>query len=332
MNQRVLVAGNARPADPARGRIADALAEITGQPADVFLGRLDETTPWLLDLPSAAEAQRLADWVFAATGVRATLAPAVGAAAPSRAAGLAFLEGRLEADAIAAQGRAAAADDAQSQRARAAREKARALADERGVGRRPSGPLDATGGLTLEQRPARPRAEGTSAGDAAERPHTDLDLKPERPAAVRAAIGVSVVLVIGYVLGPYLAAPILRGRLHDHLDEQLRASGAAPVVGRDVVAADVARVLRDADYAPENFRIGVFVADDVQAAALELKAGFPPRTPENGLRLRVRVEGEGRCLGRDVGMDVYVDVVVPRDRVSGRVEASWADFVRLDAP
>jgi len=90
--------------------------------------------------------------------------------------------------------------------------------------------------------------------------------------------------------------------------------------------------LRDAGYAPRMFQIAVFIADDVEAAALELKAGYPSRAPANGLRLRARVEGEALSLGRDVRMDIYVDVVVPRDRVMGRVTPFSSDFVRLDAP
>jgi hypothetical protein len=332
MNQRVLAAGNARPAEPARSRIADALAEITGQPVDVFLGRLDEPTPWFLDLPNAAEAQRLADWVFATSGLRATIVPAVGSPAPSRAAGLAFLEEALTRAQSSVHGRTVAEDEAHALRARAARDKARALADERGTARRPSGPLDGSGGLALEARPARPRTDGVAAPDAMSRPHAEFDLKPERPVALRVGLGLLVVLLVGILVGPYVAAPFLRGRLSDHLDAQLRRSGAATVVDRAAIAADVARVLRDAEYAPEGFRIGVFVADDVQAAALELKAGFSPRTPDDGLRLRVRVEGDASCLGREVAMDSYVDVFVPREHVTGRVDPSWADFVRLDAP
>jgi hypothetical protein len=329
MNQRVLVAGNARPADPARSRLAEALAEITGQPVEVFLERLDDATPWLLDLPNAGAAQRLADGAFAAAGVRATLVPAVGAPAPSRAAGLAFLEARLSRELSSVEGQTRAPDETLARRAEAAREKARALAEDRGTARRPSGPVEVGRPVVPETRPTRSRSEASPVPD---RPHPQLDLEPERPIAVRLGLGVAVLLLAGYGLAPFLAAPVLRGRLQDHLDAQLRTSGGAPLVSRETLDADVARVLRESGYPPEAFRVGLFLADDVQAAAMELKAGFPPRTPESGLRLRARVQGEGTFLGRGVDLDVYVDVVVPTARVTGRVEPSWEDFVRLDAP
>jgi hypothetical protein len=154
MNQRVLVSGGLRVGDPARALIGAALAEITGQSIEVFEERLSGPTPWLLDLPTEAEAVRLAEWALATAGVRTMRVPAVGAPAPSRAAGLAFLESRLGVESGRERAQVEAEDAEQVRRQAEAQKKARALAEDRAPApreARQSGPIrPQAGGERLE--------------------------------------------------------------------------------------------------------------------------------------------------------------------------------------
>jgi hypothetical protein len=339
MNQRVLVSGGLRVGDPARALIAGALAEITGQPAEVFDDRLSGATPWLLDLPTEAEARRLCDWAMAAAGVRTSLVPAVGAPAPSRAAGLAFLESRLGAESGRERAQVEAEDAELGRRQSEAQQKARTLAEERGANPRASSrsgpirPLAAGDRLELDEGPnPRGRRESSPLPREVERPHHDLELRTERSPLTRVALGVGALLVIGFVLGPSIFGPVHRGAVQDELGTELRALADNPLVDERSTRQAVAGALRTQGLDPGAFEIAVFVAEDRLAVGLEADRGFPMRTPEPGLRLRVRARGEGHFLARAYPIDAYVDVLLPAGNLKGRSEPFWGDFVRLDTP
>ena len=344
MNQRVLVSGGLRVGDPARALIAAALAEITGQPAEVFDERLSASTPWLLDLPNEPEARRLGAWALAAAGVRTSLVPAVGAPAPSRAAGLAFLESRLGAESGREGGELEAgkleAEDAElSRRQSEAQKKARTLAEDRVASPRtvrPSGPLHApTGGerLELDEGPQpRGRREPSPLPREVERPHQDLALEPERKPITRVALGVGALLLLGFLVGPSIFGPVHRGAVQDELGTALRALADNPLVDERSTRQAVAAALRAQRLEPDAFEIGVFVAEDRLAVGLEADRGFPMRAPEAGVRLRARARGEGRFLARSYPIDAYIDVLLPSGHLKGKSEPYGGDFVRLDTP
>jgi hypothetical protein len=339
MNQRVLVSGGLRVGDPARALIGAALAEITGQSIEVFEERLSGPTPWLLDLPTEAEARRLGDWAMAAAGVRTMLVPAVGAPAPSRAAGLAFLESRLGADSGRERAQVEAEDAEQVRRQAEAQKKARALAEDRAPApreARQSGPIrPQAGGERLElDDAARPRSRRESAPlpQNVERPHHDLELQPERPPITRVALGVGSVLLLGFLVAPSIFGPVHRGAVQDELGTALRALADNPLVDERSTRQAVAGALRAERLDPETFEIEVFVAEDRLAVGLEADRGFALRTPEPGIRLRARARGEGRFLARTYPIDAYVDVLLPAAQLKGKAEPFWGDFVRLDTP
>ena len=339
MNQRVLVSGGLRVGDPARALIGAALAEITGQSAEVFEERLSGPTPWLLDLPTEAEARRLGDWAMAAAGVRTMLAPAVGAPAASRAAGLAFLESRLGADSGRERAQVEAEEAEQTRRQSEAQKKARTLAEDRATPPREprqSGPIrPQPAGERLELDDAvRPRSRRESAPlpQDIERPHHDLELQPERRPMTRVALGVGALLIVGFLVGPSIFGPVHRGAVQDELGTALRALVDNPLVDERSTRQAVAGALRAERLDPEAFEIEVFVAEDRLAVGLEADRGFALRTPEAGVRLRVRARGEGHFLARTYPIDAYVDVLLPAGQLKGKSAPFWGDYVRLETP
>ncbi len=134
MNQRLLARNVPPPGSTARTELLETLAEVFPETIDELEARLAEPAPWLVDVATPEEAERVKAWVEAASPARLTVVLAVGPRPPSRTAALIVLEQRLaERRAREAQ---AQAEEAQRRQAEA-RERARALASER----RPSGPL-----------------------------------------------------------------------------------------------------------------------------------------------------------------------------------------------
>jgi hypothetical protein len=125
VNQRLL-ARNVPPPGPARAALVQALAAVLPETSAELESHLSGETPWLVDLASVEEAERLRAWVEATSPVRLSIAPAVGPKPPSRGAALAFLEGKL-AEERARVSQAAAEE--QRRRQEAARERARSLAE-----------------------------------------------------------------------------------------------------------------------------------------------------------------------------------------------------------
>lgn len=324
MNQRVLVAGTVRVGDPARTLVSKALAEITGLDPDVFELRLSDDTPWLLDLPNEAEAKQLARWAFSAAGLKTTIVPAVGPPAPSRSAGLAWLEQQVHEAAADARDRIEQQNAEHARRQELAREKARALAG-KGAPARPGMPES---GLELDSPGTRRRGGGPS--ETVEAPHPELNLRRERSGGTRLALGAAIFVAVALLFGPPLAAPWLEGRLHDGIADGLRSLAVAPAVNGRLVRQEVALRLRDGGDEPEAFEIGVFVAPDAMAAQLEADRGLGTRAPEEGVRLRARARGETAFLFRKVNVDVYADVLIPQRAMQGAVEPYTGDFIRLD--
>jgi hypothetical protein len=121
---------------PQRSELLATLAEVFPETAADLEARLAEAAPWLVDVATVDEAERLKAFVEATSPARLTVVLAVGPRPPARTAALLVLEQRL------ADRRARAASEAAeaSQRRQAeARERAKALAAERTS----SGPLDA---------------------------------------------------------------------------------------------------------------------------------------------------------------------------------------------
>lgn len=341
MNHRVVIAGSPRLSEAARGQLVGALAEITGLGAEVFEERLALEPAWLLDLPSDAEARRLCDWAFTALGARTSIVPAVGAVAPSRAAGLAFLEAQVAEAQRRRQSELAAEDAERLRRQQQNQEKARSLASEPAAtpstrdtrGRNPAAPSSAHGERDALELRVPSVGSREAPGDASvERPHTDLALRPERKLPLQVVAGLGLLLALVFAVGPFVVGFIARGRVEDHLRVALLALADVPVLDERIARQAVASVVRNGGDEPEAWELTVFVAEDRLAIGLEADRGYALRTPEDGVRVRARAAGDRSFMGRSVHIDAYVDVLLPTARLKARVEPYWGDFVRLDAP
>lgn len=341
MNHRLLlpapIQGN--PLPEVWAQVRDTLSEISGETAAEFETRLRSEPAWVLDLPTEAEADRMARWILAQTRVRCAVVPSVGAPAASRAAGLALLERRLVEAQAAARGDAEDAHAAMRRRADEAREKARTLAAARAEaaastgsrtrGGQTSGGHPRSGALEHPGRsPSRPiGVHGEALPAPMESPIVELNLRPERSAASQwLGVGLAV-LAVGAVVGTMLFGTHREAELAHAVTAAAATLDSAARIDRRTVRELVRKTVQQAGYDATDHRIEVFIAPDEVAVELDRGQGLPPRDPESGVRVRARVRGDGQVGLWTRSFDFTVDVLIPQHAAAKGTKSAAVEVV-----